>query len=84
MSIISFAIISLTLIVLAPVQWGILDAFTAIIGDTGISRAITNWNIYAQGLKAGYILMGVMFIFGIIIYLFLKAQKREYVTGGIY
>ena len=78
------AILSLTFITftLAGPFYDMMGAFDTTITDVGISNLSSNWTSISSILTLGFWVSAVLGALAIMIWLYMKAQQREYVTAG--
>lgn len=87
--VIVYGMFSITLIIvsfslLAEGFYTLMDAFDEIVAEQDLSSLTSFWNTASNTMRAAYFLVAVMLVIGIMLYVYLNAQKREYVTAGGY
>jgi len=78
------AILSLTFITLtlAGPFYDMMDAFDITVTDIGLSNLTSNWASIGSIITLGFWVSAVLGAFAIIVWLYMKAQQREYVSSG--
>lgn len=70
---------------LAPVFYTMMQSFDTIVTDQGLSDLTSFWNYASPVLKTGFWVVAALCVIGVIIWVYMYAQRREYVTaGGVY
>ena len=69
----------------APVFYTFLDALnTTAYNGTVPAASLNNWDQIQGGLRGGFAPTMILIILGLLAYMYLYAQRKEYVTGGYY
>lgn len=76
-----FAISIMSLVLAGPV-YDVIDAFDTVVSDINEPNINTFWGSYEPMFKLGFWLVGIFGVIGVLLWLYMKAQQREYVTGG--
>ena len=78
------AILMLTLITftLAGPFYDMMDSFDTTVADISEANLTSNWASMSSTIKLGFWVTSVLGVLGVMIWLYLKAQQREYVTSG--
>ena len=77
-------ILTITLITftLAGPFYDMMDSFDDSVTDINEANLTSNWTSISSILKLGYWVTAVLGVVAVIIWLYMKAQQREYVTAG--
>lgn len=79
-----FGVLSLTLITMltAGPFYDIMGAFDTVVTDLDISNLTTNWGRLSSTIKLAFWVTAILSISGLILWIYMRAQQKEYVTEG--
>ena len=81
----SLSVTIFTFMAMAEPVYSLMTSFDSVVAGLGIASLTTFWTPTTNIIKTSYWLTGVLIIIGQLVWLYLYAQKREYVTaGGVY
>ena len=83
-AIVTVSVLAVTFFAFAGPFYDIMTSFDTIVAGEGLPNLTTFWNTASPVLKTFYFIVGILSILGVLFWLFMYAQKREYVTGGYY
>jgi len=81
---VTVTVIAVMFFALAGPFYDIMTSFDTIVTNENIPNLTTFWNSASPVLKTFYFIIGILSILGVLFWLYMYAQKREYVTGGYY
>ena len=76
--------IAISFFALAGPFYDIMTSFDTIVAGEGLPNLTTFWTSASAVLKTSWFLIAILAILGVLFWLYMYAQKREYVTGGYY
>jgi hypothetical protein len=74
-------LIFITLILAGPF-YDMFSAFDDSVTDVNLPNLTSNWNSLSSILTLGFWSGSILTILAIVVWLYMKAQQREYVSGG--